>query len=120
MNEKGKSLAQEQVREKQVREVLWKYLNFEEITDEEYDCVCPLNDILSNVGMSYEEINILIEMEDISNREFHKKFSMKDARNKLDSIPEELLKYKNPLLKALEAIDGWRGQCRCRVRSRGY
>ncbi|CAI2184660.1 560_t:CDS:1 [Funneliformis geosporum] len=82
----------------------------EQLEDDEIDCLDKLNQILSNVGMTTDDIKLLLEVKSESNIKFHKNGqTLEVAKNLLnDPLPDDLERFKDPLRKALDAINIWR------------
>ncbi|RHZ65125.1 hypothetical protein Glove_319g53 [Diversispora epigaea] len=72
--------------------------------------ISQLEKILEEVGMNVKEFELLMIMKKRSNSEFHRgeNQSKEEALEQLDTLfPDEFKDFKDPLKKAIEAIDRW-------------
>src|SRR5205814_280585 len=98
-----------QDRQDEVRGIFWRYLSYERLTENEWKITQTIKEVLTDIHMSLADVDLLMEMKDKSNQEFHKKLPMDTTKMKLnDFISDDLEQYKDPLLKILNAIEMWR------------
>ncbi|CAI2175815.1 414_t:CDS:1 [Funneliformis geosporum] len=81
-----------------------------ELTKEEKESIKDLKDLLSDVGMTTDDMKLLQDVTDRSNAKFHRNNqTLEEAKMKLcDPVPGDIQVYKPSLHKALEAISKWR------------